>query len=212
MAEGGETDGGAAVASKIVEVGPAPGVRRHGEGADRRERIGEEAAGEGGVGERGGFLLDRPVAAEIGAVLEEERDQFLVEIVAVGEGDQDGREARSGEGLHVLGAEGGIGREGDADGFVGEGGEVVGDVGGERRVGGEGEANSGVFGLGELALERGGERRAGGDPGAFVGFAVGDEMEEGDGTGLKQIAGDAADGGVRGEEEEGANGGRKRFA
>ena len=74
MAEGRETDGGAAVAGEIVEVGAAPRVRGHGEGADRGERIGEEAAGEVAVGEGRGFLLDGPVAEEIGTVFEQERD------------------------------------------------------------------------------------------------------------------------------------------
>ena len=97
----------------------------------------------------------------------------------------------------MIGGEGGIGGEGDAGGFVREGDEVVGDVGDEGRVGGEGEADGGVIRLGELALERGGEVRAGGAPSMLVGFPVGEEVEEGNGVGLDELAGDAADGGVR---------------
>ncbi len=187
-------------------------MRSDREGADGRERISEQAAGEIHVGEGGGFLLDGPVTAKIGAVLDEKRDQFVVEIVTISEGGEDGGEARGGEGLHVLGAERGVCGEGDAGGFVGEGDEVVGDVGSERGVRGEGEADAGVVGLGELALQRGGEVGTRGAPSEFVGLAMGDEVEEGDGVGLKEVAGDAADGGVRGKEEERANGGGEIFA
>mgnify|MGYP000932114537 CR=1 FL=1 len=116
-------------------------MRSDGEGADARERVSEEATGEVGVGDGRGLLLDGPVTKEIGAVLEEERDQFFVEIVAVGEGGEDGGEARGGERLDLLGAERGIRGEGDAHGFVGEGDKIVGDVGDERRIRGEGDAD-----------------------------------------------------------------------
>jgi hypothetical protein len=66
--------------------------------------------------------------------------------------------------------------------------------------------------LGELALERGGEFGSAGDPGAFVGFAVRDDVQEGDGVGLDEVAGDAANGGVRRDEEERADGGGEIFA
>lgn len=178
--------------------------------------------GEFGVGDGRGLLLDGPVTKEIRAVFEEKRNQFGVEVVPVGEGGEDGGEARGGERLDVLGAERGIRGEGDAHGFVGEGDKIVGDVGDERRIRGEGDADGehgrdgratfdrrkihecdavatfayGV-GLGELALERGGEVGTRGDPNVFVGFAMGDNVEQGDGVGLEELAGDAANSSVR---------------
>ena len=197
-------------------------MRCDGEGADARERVSEEAMGEIGVGDGRGLFLDGPVTKEIGAVFEEKRNQFVVEVVPVGECGEDRGEARGGERLDVLGAERGIRGEGDAHGFVGEGDKIVGDVRDERRVRGEGDADGEhgrdgraafdrrtihgcdagapcdyVIGLGEVALERGGELGTRGDPNVLVGFAMGDDVEQGDGVGLEELAGDAANRGVR---------------
>ena len=74
-------------------------------------------------------------------MFEEKRNQFVVEVVPVGECGEDGGEARGGERLDVLGAECGIRAEGYAHGFVGEGDEIVGDVRDERRIRGEGDTD-----------------------------------------------------------------------
>ena len=100
--EGGEPHGGAAVAGEVVEIGATPRVRRDGEGTNRRKRIGEQAAGKFGVREGRGFLLDRPVASKIGAVLDQKRNEFLVEIVAVGESGEDGGQTGGGECLDMI--------------------------------------------------------------------------------------------------------------